>query len=170
MIELAICGGTVVTAEGICKADIGIAGGVIVAIAPKIDEAQQRINAEGLLVLPGGIDSHVHIAQDSGPDVVMADDFASATAAAAAGGNTCVLSFALQKRGESLRASVEEYKAKAQGECYVDASFQGLCGHFYINTRFCNGPSRVNPSRPQSLAECLLLSAVDAWSLLYGVC
>lgn len=123
MIELAICGGTVVTAEGICKADIGIAGGVIVAIEPKIDEAQQRINAEGLLVLPGGIDSHVHIAQDSGPDVVMADDFASATAAAAAGGNTCVLSFALQKRGESLRASVEEYKAKAQGECYVDASF-----------------------------------------------
>ena len=42
--------------------------------------------ASGLLVLPGGIDSRVHIAQPSGPDVVMADDFASATVAAAAGG------------------------------------------------------------------------------------
>lgn len=123
MIELAICGGTVVTTEKTFRADIGVSGGTIVAIEPHIADAGRRIDAGGLLVMPGGIDSHVHIAQDSGPDVVMADDFASATAAAAAGGNTCVLPFALQARGTSLRACVEAYKAKARGECYVDASF-----------------------------------------------
>ena len=54
----------------------------------------------GKLVLPGGIDSHVHIAQPSGPGIVMADDFASGTRAAAFGGNTMVLPFAMQQKGE----------------------------------------------------------------------
>ena len=76
-----------------------------------------------MLALPGGIDSHVHISQPSGPDVVMADDFASATRAAAAGGNTTILPFALQIKGTSLRACVEEYRKLAEGECYIDTSF-----------------------------------------------
>jgi dihydropyrimidinase len=53
----------------------------------------------------------------------MADGFASATAAAAAGGNTCVMPFALQQRGTSLRRSVEDYRALAEGECHVDVAF-----------------------------------------------
>ena len=94
--DLAIRGGTIVTASDEFRADIGIRDGRIVSIADRIEGASREIDATGLLALPGGIDSHVHISQASGPDVVMADDFASATRAAAAGGNTTVLPFALQ--------------------------------------------------------------------------
>src|SRR5216684_5022771 len=122
-LDLAIRGGTVVTASDTFRADVGIRAGRIVAVAAEIEGAAREIDASGLLVLPGGIDSHVHIAQPSGPDVVMADDFASATAAAAAGGNTCIMPFALQQRGTSLRACVEAYRKLAEGECYIDTSF-----------------------------------------------
>ena len=113
-LDLAIRGGTVVTASDTFRADVGIRAGRIVAVAAEIDGATREIDASGLLVLPGGIDSHVHIAQPSGPDVVMADDFASATAAAAAGGNTCIMPFALQQRGTSLRRCVEDYVRQAE--------------------------------------------------------
>ena len=81
------------------------------------------MDASGKLVLPGGIDSHVHFAQPSGAGIVMADDFASGTRSAAFGGNTMVLPFALQQKGESLREVVKAYHAKADGRCYVDVSF-----------------------------------------------
>ena len=121
-LDLAIRGGTVVTASDTIRCDVGIRGERIVALGENL-RAQREIDAAGLLVLPGGIDSHVHIAQPSGPGVVMADDFASATASAAAGGNTTVLPFALQQRGTSLRACVEDYRRKAESECYVDTAF-----------------------------------------------
>jgi len=121
--DLAIRGGTVVTASDTVRADVGVRDARIVAVAERVEGAGREIDASGLLVLPGGIDSHVHIAQESGPGVVMADDFASATASAAAGGNTCVMPFALQMRGQSLRACVEAYRAKAEGQCHVDTAF-----------------------------------------------
>ena len=120
--DLAIRGGTVVTAGDTVRADVGVRGGLIAAVAERIADAGRTIDAGGLLVLPGGIDSHVHIAQPSGPGIVMADDFASATRAAAAGGNTCVMPFALQPRGESLRAAVDAYRALAEGQCHIDAA------------------------------------------------
>ena len=121
--DLAIRGGTIVTASDEFRADIGIRQGRIASIAERIEGASREIDATGLLALPGGIDSHVHISQESGPDVVMADDFASATSAAAAGGNTMILPFALQIKGSSLRACVEAYRKLAEGECYIDTSF-----------------------------------------------
>src|SRR4051794_36730029 len=120
--DLIIRGGTVVTAADTVKADIGIRGGRITALAETLSGGARDIDASGLLVLPGGIDSHVHIAQASGPGIVMADDFASATAAAAAGGNTLVMPFALQARGTSLREAVESYRALAEGRCHVDVA------------------------------------------------
>ena len=120
--DLAIRGGTVVTASDTVRADVGVRGGRIVAVAEGIADAARVIDASGLLVLPGGIDSHVHIAQESGPGIVMADDFASATRAAAAGGNTCVMPFALQPRGASLRGAVDAYRARAEGQCHVDVA------------------------------------------------
>ena len=74
-------------------------------------------------MLPGGIDSHVHLAQPSGPDIIMADDFESGTRSAAFGGNTTVLPFCLQQKGQSLREAVKTYHAQAEGRCYVDVSF-----------------------------------------------
>ena len=93
--DLVIRGGTVVTAADTTRADVGVRDGRIIAIAEKLVEGRQEIDASGLLVLPGGIDSHVHFAQPSGSSV-MADDFESGTRSALAGGNTTVMSFALQ--------------------------------------------------------------------------
>src|SRR5829696_5738994 len=121
--DVAIRGGTVVTASDTSRADIGIRAGRIAAVAEKVEGAGREIDASGLLVMPGGIDSHVHFAQPAGPDIKPADDFASGTAAAAAGGNTCVLPFALQVKGTSLRECVEEYRRKAEGQCYIDVGF-----------------------------------------------
>ena len=121
--DLAIRGGTVATASDTFKADIGICGGRIAAVAETIEGATDEIDASGLLVLPGGIDSHVHLAQPSGPDIVMADDFESGTRSAAFGGNTTVLPFCLQEKGHSLRQAVTAYHAEAEGHCYVDVSF-----------------------------------------------
>jgi dihydropyrimidinase len=118
-----IRGGTIATAADTFRCDIGISGGRIAALGEKLGDAKEVVDATGLLVLPGGIDSHVHISQPSGPGIVMADDFASATLAAAFGGNTMVLPFAMQQKGESLRQVVKDYHAKAEGECYVDISF-----------------------------------------------
>src|SRR3954471_4331650 len=116
-------GGTVATASDTFACDIGIGGGRIAALGDKLTGANEIVDAAGMLVLPGGIDSHVHIAQPSGPGIVMADDFASATRSAAFGGNSMVLPFAMQQKGESLREVVKQYHAKADGQCYIDVSF-----------------------------------------------
>lgn len=121
--DIIIRGGTNATASDIFQCDIGISGGRIAALGENLGAAAEIIDVAGKLVLPGGIDSHVHIAQPSGPGIVMADDFASATRSAAFGGNTMVLPFAMQQKGESLREVVTSYHAKAEGRCYVDVSF-----------------------------------------------
>src|SRR5713226_6131214 len=118
-----IRGGTVATASDTFQCDIGISGGRVTALGADLGDAREIVDAAGLLVLPGGIASHVHFAQPSGPGIVMADDFASGTRAAAFGGNTMVLPFAMQQKGESLREVVKQYHAKAGGNCYVDVSF-----------------------------------------------
>ena len=122
-LDLIVRGGTVVTAADIGKCDVGVKQGRIVALADDLPRAASEIDASGLLVLPGGIDSHVHFDQPQGPGIVMADGFETGSRSAAAGGNTTVLAFALQPRGQSLRASVEAYHQKAKGRSYVDYGF-----------------------------------------------
>lgn len=121
--DLIIRGGTVVTAADTTVCDVGIAGGRVTALGTDLGSAGEVVEAEGMLVMPGGIDSHVHLSQPSAPGIVMADDFASGTRSAAFGGNTMVLPFAMQQKGESLRQVVKDYHAKADGQCYVDVSF-----------------------------------------------
>ena len=118
-----IRGARVVTAAGVTTCDIGISDGTITALAAALDGGTQVIEAERLIAMPGGIDSHVHIAQPSGPGIEMADDFASATRAAVAGGNTTVLPFCLPEEGQTLREAVAAYHAKAEGNCHCDVSF-----------------------------------------------
>ena len=115
--------GTVATASDTYKADVAIKDGRIAAIGEAITDADEIVDASGLLVLPGGIDSHVHISQPSGPDIVMADDFESATRAAAFGGNTFVMPYCLQAEGQPLREALKDYHALADKRCYVDHSF-----------------------------------------------
>src|SRR5215475_7190776 len=99
--DLVIANGTVATASDTFKADVGIRDGRIVALADGLQGGIQTIDATDRLVLPGGIDSHVHISQPSSPGIVMADDFESATRSAAFGGNTTLLPFCMQEKGQS---------------------------------------------------------------------
>ena len=77
-----IRGGTVATASDTFQCDVGISGGKIGALGADLGSAKEIVDASGMLVLPGGIDSHVHLAQPSAPGIVMADDFASGGEAA----------------------------------------------------------------------------------------
>src|SRR4051794_19984640 len=104
--ETVVRNGTVATASDVFQADIGIVDGRIAALGRELGEATEVIDATGRLVVPGGIDSHVHIAQPSGEGIVMADDFESGTRSAACGGNTTIMPFCLQSRGTSLREAV----------------------------------------------------------------
>ena len=121
--DMIIKGGTVATASDTFRADVGIRDGRIAALGDDLSGGDQTIDATDRLVLPGGIDSHVHLSQPSGPDVVMADDFESGTRSAAFGGNTLIMPFCLQQKGESLRQAVKAYHAKADGQCHIDVSF-----------------------------------------------
>lgn len=118
--ETIIRGGTVVTASDTFSADIGVSGGRITALGKTLGDAPEIIDATGLLVMPGGIDSHVHLDQPGAPGIVMADTFETGTRSAAIGGNTTVLPFCLQQKGQSLRQAIADYQAKANGNCYTD--------------------------------------------------
>src|SRR4029078_6018630 len=88
-----IRGGTVATASDTFACDVGISGEKITALGTNLGDAREILDASGKLVLPGGIDSHVHLSQPSGPGIVMADDFESGTRASAFGGNTLRMTF-----------------------------------------------------------------------------
>ena len=107
--DLVIRGGTVATATDSFKADVGIRGATVAAIAEGLDKGKKEIDARGKLVLPGGVDSHSHIEQLSASGLMNADTFESATTAAAFGGTTTVISFAAQHVGMSLKTVVDEY-------------------------------------------------------------
>ena len=83
--ELIIRGGEVVTAADRFRADVGVRGGKIVAVAESLEDGAKEIDASGLLVMPGGIDSHVHLAQPAFGGPKMADGFESGTRSAIAG-------------------------------------------------------------------------------------
>jgi len=115
--------GTVVTAADTFRADIGILDGRIAVLAGDLDDADEIIDATGLLVMPGGIDGHVHLEQPGSPGIVMADTFETGTRSAAVGGNTTVLPFCLQQKGQTLREAVKDYTERAQDHCHVDVAF-----------------------------------------------
>jgi dihydropyrimidinase len=121
--DLIIKRGRVATAADTFTADVGVKDGRIVALADDLTGAEEVIDARGKLVLPGGIDSHCHIAQRSSFGVETADDFESGTRSALCGGTTTLIPFAAQHRGESLRQVVKDYHARADGKAYVDYAF-----------------------------------------------
>jgi len=122
--DIVITGGTIATASDTFRCDVGIRDGKIAALGAGLGAlADDVIDATGKYVLPGGIDSHVHIAQPSGEGIVMADGFESGTLSALFGGNTMVMPFCLQERGQGLRQTLTAYHALAEGECYTDVSF-----------------------------------------------
>ena len=123
MFDLVVRGGTVVTASDVTACDIGIRDGRIVMLGEGLAPGREELDATGLYVLPGGIDSHVHLAQPSGDGIVMADGFESGTRSALFGGNTTILPFCLQQKGQTLREALTAYHALAEGNCLTDVSF-----------------------------------------------
>lgn len=119
-----IQGGIVVTSKDDYRADILIDGETIAAVetAIKPKPGVEVIDARGLLIFPGFIDAHTHFDMPSGV-TVTADDFASGTRAAVAGGTTAILDFATQDRGGTLSDALAAWHEKADGKCACDYGF-----------------------------------------------
>ncbi len=120
--DLVIRGGTVVTADATREAcDVGVRNGRVEALGVA-GRGTEEIDARGMLVMPGGVDAHCHIAQISSTGVFTADDFHSGGISAAVGGTTTIVPFAAQHRGNSLRQVVRDYQVHAS-QSFVDYAF-----------------------------------------------
>ncbi len=119
MFDLVIRGGKIATATDTFNADIGISDGRIAALGTGFDGADV-INATGKLVLPGGIEAHCHIAQESATGGMTSDDYRSGSISAAFGGNSCFVPFAAQHRGMGVTETLDLYDSRATGSSVID--------------------------------------------------
>src|SRR5213075_3520549 len=109
--------GTVVTASDTFAADVWIENGKVAAMAAPgtiPGTADTTIDAKGKYVIPGGIDCHTHMELPFG-GTTASDDFDTGTVAAAHGGTTTIVDFAIQSKGSSMRAGLDAWHAKAEG-------------------------------------------------------
>lgn len=150
--DMIVRGGRVVTAAADGIADIAVRDGVVVALGADLDgTANREIDARDRIVFPGGFDAHVHFTPVSLPDrsLAWADDFATGTAAAAAGGVTTVGDITFTRPGESLAAGIDRVARAAAELASVD---------------FLLHPVMVDPS-PERIADVPALAAGGATSL-----
>lgn len=123
MFDVVFQGGLAVLPSGPAQVDVGVAGEVIAAIAgPGELEGSEFVEAKGLVLLPGGIDPHVHIATQFGQWHTR-DDFRTATIPAAFGGTTSIIEFAIPRRGETAWSALERCRSEARGACVIDYAF-----------------------------------------------
>jgi dihydropyrimidinase len=115
--------GTIVTATDQYQGDVFVDGETISTIGTSLAVAADRtIDATGKYVLPGGIDVHTHLDMPFG-GTRSADDFESGTRAAAHGGTTTIVDFAIQYKGETLHHAWETWMGKAEGKAAIDYGF-----------------------------------------------
>lgn len=120
-----ISNGTIVTADGSYSGDVLIDGEVIAQIGLNLGEsatADETIDAQGKYLIPGGIDVHTHMELPFGGTFAK-DTFETGTRAAAFGGTTTIVDFAVQSRGKSLREGLDAWHAKAEGNAVTDYGF-----------------------------------------------
>lgn len=122
--DTVITGGTIVTATDCFKADIGIRAGKIETIGARLSGARQ-IDARGLLVMPGGVDTHCHIEQLREDGTTDEDGFVTATSSALIGGTTTAITFSTQFKGRPIMPSLEEYHRHAKNSL-IDYSFHQI--------------------------------------------
>jgi dihydropyrimidinase len=149
--DLVIRGGTVATAGGSAECDLGVSQGRIRQIGGVL-RGRREIDATGALVLPGGLDMHVHLSSPEPPEPgvpAWVDDFASGSAAAIAGGVTTIGNMTFPGDGQSLRQALARDLEAASGTAAVD----------YVLHPVLDRPS------PEALAELPLLAAAGHTSL-----
>ena len=119
-----ITNGNVVTAADTYKGDVAISDGKIAAVGHQLprENAGKLIDARGKYVVPGGIDVHTHLDMPFG-GTTSADDFETGTRAAAFGGTTTLIDFAIQYKGQSLRTAFDTWMQKASGKAVCDYAF-----------------------------------------------
>nr|MBA3488188.1 dihydropyrimidinase [Longispora sp. (in: high G+C Gram-positive bacteria)] len=129
--SLLIEGGTVVGPTGVFPVDVLVEGETIAALfAPgtaPVDAGRQVVDATGKYVIPGGVDAHTHMELPFG-GTQASDTFDSGTRAAAFGGTTTIIDFAVQRTGEAVPDGLAAWHAKAEGNCHIDYSFHMILG------------------------------------------
>ncbi len=142
MSSLLIKNGMIVTATDSFLGDIRICDGKIVSIGTNLETAEATtIEAEHLLIFPGGVDPHVHMELSVGGGLVSADDFESGTRAAIAGGTTTIIDFVTPTRGQSLLEALHERRL---------AAAKALC-----NTRLHMSVTEWNKTTASELQQCV---------------
>ncbi len=118
---LLIQNGTVVTADKTFTADVLIEGEIIreVRAGIPVEPAHEVVDASGMLLLPGGIDAHTHLDMPFG-GTTSSDDFETGTRAAAIGGTTTIVDFAIQARGTRMRDALDTWWKKAESKACID--------------------------------------------------
>src|SRR2546421_9963569 len=116
--------GTIETATDTYVADLAISGGKVTAIGQNLarENVKRVLDAKGKYVLPGGIDVHTHLDMPFG-GTTSADDFETGTRAAAFGGTTTLIDFAIQYKGQSLRTAFDAWMQKASSKATTDYGF-----------------------------------------------
>jgi dihydropyrimidinase len=117
--DVAIVGGTVVTADATYQADVGIRDDKVVQIGGVLPSATRTIDARGKYVMPGGVDPHTHFDSRS-QGTMTADDWGTGSIAAACGGTTTVVDMCFPEKGKSLASGLEEWHDRARGKTAID--------------------------------------------------
>lgn len=116
-------GGTVVSGDGMKKVDLLVKGEKILAVGEDLEfRDAEVVDVSGKLLFPGFIDAHTHMALEVS-NTVTADKFETGTKAELAGGTTCIIDYATQYKGESLRQALDNWHEKADGESSCDYAF-----------------------------------------------
>ena len=123
--DLVVRNGEVATGTGVARCDIGVKEWRIVALAERIAGGGRVVDAGGRLVLPGGVDSHCHIAQPEPAGFVHEESFVTASRSAFAGGTTTTVSFVPQWKGGGLLERLDDYMARAR-HAMVDHAFHQI--------------------------------------------
>jgi dihydropyrimidinase len=128
-LDLVIRGGQIVTAGGTARADLGIADGRVAQIGGEL-RPDRELDATGHLLLPGGVDAHVHLSQPpgAGEGPRWVDDFASGSAAALAGGITTVGNMTFLRAGEPPLAGLEREAALVREQAIADVFLHPVLG------------------------------------------
>jgi dihydropyrimidinase len=142
--DLAIRGGLVATAFGTARCDIGVKDGRIVTLAERVTDAAQVIEAGGLYVIPGGVDTHCHIEQPEANGTVHETDFIAASVSAFAGGTTSGVCFVPQFKGGGILDRFADYKARAA---------KGMLDHGFHQIIADATDAVINDEIPQIVAQ-----------------